>query len=430
MGAFRSNLDAVREIDAARSPGPRAPRIAIVGGGASGSLMALALARLRTDVRVTLIEPSARAGRGLAYGTPRPEHRMNVLPRRLSAFTDRPDDFADWLVDRGVISSIADKSFVPRALMGEYLGDRLAQVGHRVEVLRTEVTGIVEGAETVHLALASGDRLDADAAVLATGHSWAPPRDRNRDVPADAPVVIIGTGLTMVDRWLSLREAGHRGVITAVSRHGLSPLDHGDCPPPLALASMPLGRPVSETMRWLRQLAARTPDWRSAVDAIRPRTQALWQSWSIAERRRFLRHARRYWDVHRHRLAPDIGTRLVAEIANGTLRIERARELPRGAHVFDCRGRFPERDALRSPLIAGLVAAGTARLDDLGIGLDVTADCRLVGRTGAATSRLFAVGPITRSRFWEIEAIPDIRVQCSELSAVLATSWGRGVLPA
>ena len=220
----------------------------------------------------------------------------------------------------------------------------------------------------------------------------------------------------MVDRWLSLRERGHRGLITATSRHGLTPLSHGACPLPLALQTVPLGRPVSETMRWLRQLAAQAPDWRSVVDAIRPFTQDIWQHWAQVEQRRFLRHARRHWDVHRHRIAADIGARLSGELKAGTVRIERSRGSLRTGHTFDCRGYLPDWSAVRNPLIASLLGAGVARPDPLGIGLDVTADCHLVGRNGESRPRLFAIGPITRSRFWEIEAIPDIRRQCEGLS--------------
>src|SRR4051812_5656187 len=97
MGAFRSSLAPKVEIGPAVATEIPRRHVAIIGGGASGTLMALALTRHRTDVRVTLIEPS-RAGAGLAYGTSRAEHCLNVLPRRLSAFPDEPDDFAEWLV--------------------------------------------------------------------------------------------------------------------------------------------------------------------------------------------------------------------------------------------------------------------------------------------------------------------------------------------
>ncbi len=424
MGAFRSSRMDDFEIVAAPDPSRRASRVAVVGGGASGTLMALALARQRPDIDVTLIEPG-QIGAGLAYGTSHGEHRLNVLPQRLSPFSDQPDDFAHWLVARGQIAEVGEKAFVPRALMGAYLSERLATLGRRVSIRHASVTTIDADAELIHVRLHSGEIVAADAVILATGHSWAPPRDLDRDVPPDASVTILGTGLGMVDRWLSLRESGHRGPVVAVSRHGLAPLSHGACPTPLSLPAVPLGWSVSQTMCWLRDLAAQVADWRMAVDAIRPHTQRIWQSWTQSERRRFLRHARRYWDVHRHRIAPDIALRLAQELEERSVRLVRAHETTAGDYLFDCRGHLPDWSDLSNPLIASLVRDGLIRPDALGIGLDVTPGCNLVARDGQPWPQMFAVGPITRGRFWEIEAIPDIRVQCEALAQSI--SLGAGV---
>ena len=418
MGALRSSLTEDVEIGTAAGAARPGARVAIVGGGASGTLMALTLTRCRPDLFVTLIEPS-RLGSGLAYGTSRPEHRLNVLPRRLSAFSDEPDDFANWLVAHREMASIEDKVFVRRSLMGDYLRERLAAAGPHLKSMHAAATSIDLTATTARISLDSGDVVDADVAILATGHSWAPAWDHDGDVPPAEPVTIFGTGLGMVDRWLSLRESGHRGPITAVSRHGLSPLSHGDCRAPLTLPNVPLGQPVSDTMRWLRDLADQVLDWRIAVDAIRPHAQAIWQAWSPVERQRFLRHARRYWDVHRHRIAPDIALRLVGEIESGTLRIASAIMAAEAAFTFDCRGHLPDWTAIQNPLIARLLAHGIVRPDPHGLGLEVTPDGRVIRQDGAAWRHLYAIGPITRGRFWEIEAIPEIRAQCEALARLL-----------
>ena len=158
------------------------------------------------------------------------------------------------------------------------------------------VDGDVEG----NLALVEDD----DIAVLATGHSWASPSDTGFALPSQTNVTILGTDLSMVDLRAQSRSDGYRGTVTAVPRRKLVPLGHGTCPPPIRLPDVPFGQPLSATMRWLRDLAAQVPDWRSAVDAIRPYTQKIWQTWPLDARRRFLRHARRYRDVHGHRIAP------------------------------------------------------------------------------------------------------------------------------
>ena len=334
----------------------------------------------------------------------------------MCAFADRPNDFSACCLEHGHGEGPLTHYFAPRDLYGTYLAERLAQWAPATTHRRDAVTDVQPADDGVTLTLASGLHLHADIAVLATGHSWVTDRDHDHTVPADAPVSIIGTGLTMVDRWLRLRESGYRGIITATSRHGLAPLGHGAYSPPLSLLEVPLGLSVRETMRWLRRLAQSVPDWRMAVDGIRPFTQAIWQAWPLTEKRRFLRHARRYWDVHRHRIAPDIAARLDAERAAGTLRIARSRVPEKGAHLFDYRGYDPDWSRLGNAQISRLVATGQARPDPLGIGLDVTVTLDILDRDGTPQPRLFAVGPITRSRFWEIGAIPDIRVQVADLA--------------
>ena len=92
------------------------------------------------------------------------------------------------------------------------------------------------------------------------------------------------------------------------------------------------------------------------------------------------------------------------------------------ARIIDCRGilRDPEKNA--SPLIAGLLSSGAARLDDLRIGLDVSLDCELITRNGQKSQHLLAIGPASRSAFWEITAIPDIRDQTAKIAARLHQS--------
>lgn len=415
MGALRSILSGQHEKQDVFGS-HKLVDVAIVGAGASGVLLALALAQHAPDVAVTLIDPAPACGRGLAYARAPAAVRLNVGATRMSAFGDRPNDFAAWCLEHGHGEGPLTHYFAPRDLYGAYLADRLNQWAPATSHRRDAVTDLRPGDDGVTLTLASGAQLHADIAVLATGHSWVTDRDHDHAVPADAPVSIIGTGLTMVDRWLRLRDSGHRGAITATSRHGLAPLGHGAYSPPISLTDVPVGRSVRETMRWLRRLARSAPDWRVAVDGIRPFTQAIWQAWPLTEKRRFLRHARRYWDVHRHRIAPDIAVRLDAERTAGTLRIVRSRAPVSGDHLFDCRGYVPDWSRLGNTLISRLISTGQARPDPLGIGLDVTATLDILDRDGTPQPRLFAVGPITRSRFWEIEAVPDIRVQVADLA--------------
>jgi uncharacterized NAD(P)/FAD-binding protein YdhS len=181
-------------------------------------------------------------------------------------------------------------------------------------------------------------------------------------------------------------------------------------------------------------------DWRAVIDALRPFTRELWQSWPDGAKRRFLRHARAFWDVHRHRTAPEIDARLRAAMASGQVKVIAGkvanitiqpgggakvsyRRRHRGevesmqvAKIVACTGvSVAPRDS-SNPVLRNLLEQGLIRPDPIGIGLDVTPDCAVIGRSGKASDKLFAIGPLTRGRFWEITAIPDIRQQCAELA--------------
>ena len=153
------------------------------------------------------------------------------------------------------------------------------------------------------LELDSGTSLLADQVILATGHSrpdsdpsglltgaW----DAIPETDPDGRVLIIGTGLSMIDQALSLLAQGHRGEIVALSRRGFLPREHGPAVPLiLSVADVPLGAPVSALFRWARQLArqaeAQGGSWRDAIDAIRPHVRRLWTGLSTEQRARFLR---------------------------------------------------------------------------------------------------------------------------------------------
>jgi uncharacterized NAD(P)/FAD-binding protein YdhS len=433
-------------------------RIAIVGGGATGALAAAHLARRACGrSEIIVIEPAERLGRGLAYSTGDPRHLLNVRASNMSAFGDDAAHFLDWLQDRNDGVSPEPYSFVSRKIYGDYVGDIAAEAlrSGRVSHLKDVCVEASEGPSGATLRLGSGATIGADLVVLATGHDEKPriasvaarqPWDPNSlsNLARDAPLLIVGAGLTMVDMVLSLDRRGHEGPITAVSRRGLLPNAHRQVVArSLAGVETPFGAELSRLLRWLRRFAGECAvsgaDWRSAIDALRPHTQQLWRAMTADQRRRFLRHGRAFWDVHRHRMAPEAETRLDALRRSGRLRVVAGRVLNaadlgdrisatlrlRGsarpssievARVIDCTGMADDPSRSRNPLICSLLASGLARLDPLGIGLDVAQDFSLVDAGGAPSPRIKVVGPLARAAFWECVAIPDIRLQAQELA--------------
>ena len=434
-------------------------RIIIVGGGASGVFLACHLLRNpNDDIRVTLIEKRNAVGQGMAYSTAQPGHLLNVRAANMSAFADDTLHFCRWLTEHGkAVHGHEPVTFAQRRIYGRYIAELITphlELG-RLQLVHGECHAVAFAPSGIRIKLDDGRWFAGDVAVLATGHEeaargapacyvspWESPLESG--VEWDRSVLIRGTGLTMVDFVVSLRAAGHRGPIYAMSRRGLLPQAHRAVAAlPIDPSVIPFGTSLTTLWRWFRDLVkdrmAKGEDWRSVVDGIRPYTWELWRRLPFDSKQRFLRHARAFWEVHRHRMAPEIDAEIQDALTSGQLRIIRAKTLAvlptavgaqityrrRGknehetldvAKVAECTGVYTDPLATTNPLLKHLLAQGLARPDPLGIGIDVSADCAIVDKNGVASPVLYGVGPLTRAAFWEIMAVPDIRVQCADLA--------------
>ena len=415
-------------------------RVAIVGGGFSGAMLAARLAE--RGVASSLIERTGTFGPGLAYDTTFEGNVLNVRSGRMGAVHGRADEFVRWL-ETSHPGHADPEGFAPRRLFGLYLQDRLAAVeaAHPGRIER--VTGEAAAVDGTRVRLAAGRTVEAGAVVLATGNPvpraagsgariisnpWA--QGALEPIGAQEDVVLIGAGLTMVDMVLWLVARGWTGRATALSRHGLKPRAHGvmadtPLPPTGALTAGAASQRLAEARR-----LARDGDWRGMMEGLRPITHDLWAGADAATRARWLRHLRPWWDVHRHRIAAPVAAALAALEARGRLRIVagRIRRIeataggvtvdwsPRGSAdqqtlgggwLIDCSG--PAHDPGADPLFGPLITAGRARLDPLKLGLDLDEDGRVRGADGRPDPQLFVLGPPARATFWETIAVPDIR---------------------
>jgi uncharacterized NAD(P)/FAD-binding protein YdhS len=450
-----------------------APRmtIAIIGGGASGALLAIQLLRRTTQpLTLLLIDPHEQPGYGVAYGTPYERHLLNVPAARMSSFEDDPDHFLRWARLHHDNAAQAD-SFLPRALFGRYLSATLAtEIAQRAPCVKVQhiraralaLRPMLGGAEVLleHLGVRYADQVvlalgnarpatpfptPAWTSRLLSGYSWPlDPRVRNNE---HGPLIIVGSGLSMVDVVLALEQAGQRVPILVVSRHGLLPLPHrpvGAYPPWLAPHEQPAS--VRVLLRLLRAEveAAHNAgvDWRAVVDGLRPYLPALWQGLPPKERRRFLRHVRAHWDVHRHRIAPQVDATLQRMRATGQLTIRAGRIVqyrenhaqatislrPRGAdaleehsaaYVLNCTSPHTDYAQLDDPLIQQLLRMGLLVPDPLRLGVLATPQGQLLDRAGAPSTWLWTLGPPLKSVLWESTAIPEIRRQAASLAQTL-----------
>ncbi|WP_372016887.1 FAD/NAD(P)-binding protein [Pseudoxanthomonas sp. 10H] len=451
--------------------------IAIIGGGAAGTLAALqCLRRADRAMRIALFEPAPRLGEGVAYATDRPEHLLNVPTGRMSAWPDRPHDFLDWIASHaghpGVAREALAHAYAPRREYARYLRERLQQAREAspatLEPVRARVDALHRESDGWTLRWAGGEA-HARQVLVAVGNAARPlPARGARSLPAprlvdawdyagvaaiapDAEVCIVGTGLSMVDAVLTLAASGHRARIHLLSRHGLLPLAHDtghqvdEAFDPDALHPLGTRARLRRLRRQVREAAARGLPWQAVMERLRPHVQALWRSLPAREQRRFLRHAVRHWDIHRHRIAPSVQAVLEDLAASGRLRVHRARldmavsgqrcvQLTAHGrdrrslaldvdHVVNATGVEMRVQAMRNPLLEQLLGDGHAAPGAHGIGLASDADGRLLDARGRAQDDLRVIGSLRIGEAWESIAVPELRVQAE----VVARAWlGRG----
>ncbi len=446
-------------------------RVVIVGGGFSGVAAAMhLLKRGDAGLRVTLVEPGPGLGQGVAYGTADRTHVLNVPAAGMSWDPEDPGDFLRYARSRGIAAG--PRSLLSRALYAEYTADRLADaVRHaagRLRVVRGRVVAVEPSAEGGHrVALADGTVLPAAHVVLATGHGeqvlpqglaglsgdarfHANPWECHvqTGLPLDARLLLVGTGLTALDLLGTLRRAGHRGQVDVVSLTGRWPKPHlpsvvwtGDPP---AIDTPPTPATADALAGWLRasfqQADAAGAPWQAVMEALRPRTAALWASMSDAEQQRFLTVWRPQWERLRHR-APLAQIAAVTDWeASGWVHRRAgspvsARVLPDGAlsvvtahdgqthehtvdHVILCTGAISDPRALGDPW-PGLLAQGSVTPHPLGV---VTDEAGAVLRDGVPVPGLWAAGGLLRPRFFEVTAVPDIARRSERLAKSILES--------
>lgn len=451
--------------------------IVIVGGGAAATLVAFQLLRGEAPYpRVALVEPRPAIARGVAYSTTRPEHLLNVIASRMTVLPEDPGHFVRHLEAVGTpgTGAVGDR-FAPRRAFAGYLDATLASAPGRdaLSVLQDAVVDVLPvaagGLRT--MVLASGRQLSSREVVLAAGNegrglplpaaaiqgapqvveAWD--YDGVAAIAPDRDVCIVGSGLSMVDAAITRIAQGHTGRITVVSRHGLLPLPHaapGDQHASIdadALQGTGIRGRLRLLRAWAREAEAHGHPWQWTLDAVRHHVQDLWRHTDARERGRFLRHAVRYWDIHRHRIAPEVAAQLDACIADGRMQVRAGRLrtiaghadgtadvtfVPRDGNgpvvlpaqvVINATGIETTLARSRRPLMRALQARGAVQAGPLGIGIAADAGGAVLGADGHADIGLHVLGAARIGDLWESVAIPELRGQAAELARGILARW-------
>ena len=461
------------------------PAIVIVGGGLSGTALAIKLLRAaRQNLAIRLADPSAQPGRGLAYSTQEPGHLVNGPALLFTLYPDQPDHFVDWLITQpefaGQSREAVAQAYVPRWRYGDYVNEelRLAQQhaapGVTFEHVRARVEDLDVSGSGITLALDAGRVLLADRAVLALGVFQSRPRfdasgklaqagryvanvwDCSRLaalVDADE-LVLVGGSLTMIDAVVSLEKLGYRGSYKVLARHGLTPVERRNPAPDDELFGQvgpprTLRRVVRELREKARAIIARGGDWQSLPGALRPYLADWWRNAALSDRQRFFRHVRPHWDVFLHR-APPVSAALVSALrASGRLSIEAAivndlaeapagrvsvRYRPRGsdqertivAHgVVNCTGPdYRWHAGCEQPLVRNLFSRGLVQAGPAGLGIAVDPSLAAVAANGVASPHLSVLGAALRGTIVEPGTVAEIANQTSTLSTRLLARLG------
>ncbi|MDZ4310808.1 MAG: FAD-dependent oxidoreductase [Cypionkella sp.] len=434
--------------------------VAIIGGGLSGAAVAYHLAEL-TDADVVVIEPRADLGRGMAYATPDPDHRLNVPDHKMTLRSDQPEDFRRWLHTAEAPTLPANSArlsgeiYAPRAVFGAYVAAQLQPLQHEGRLRHVQARVIsVTRPDRYRLGLSDGGQVTADIVVLAATHPNAGlPRELAglagdpalisdpfaegalAGVAEDARLLIIGNGLTSADIVASLHRRGHRGKITALSRHGFRSQPHG--PTQAETTADFVKNPPRTALDLLRRARAAVAQdqalgltWHAVFDRLRAQGPVIWAALPDPERRRFLRHLRALWDVHRFRIAPQtyeanqhmqrmgrlvsLAARIVTATPGSPIKLglqarhNGTRFTIAVDRVILATGPAHGSVIKSTPALTDLAALGLLQPDPLGLGLLTAANGQAVPLSGTPDGTLLVAGPLARATVGELMGVPEV----------------------
>jgi len=442
--------------------------IGIIGAGFSGTMLAVHLLRAfprgsANAIKLVLIDPAD--SQGIAYGTNDHDHLLNVPAGKMSAFEEDPQHLINYL-EKSIGSGPWEKKFIPRAVFSEYVRSILDQEqkasGVILERVKQEARFVKRKDDLISLQLQS-EVIDVHHLVLAFGNihlPFAPAKSGSVSahpawpLPIEAlkkkKILLVGTGLTMIDVAISASKLNPDSQIYALSRRGLLPEVHREANLEarkelhsliaIELATKPVS--VRGLLNLVRSLSLEF-DWQDVIDSLRSFTITAWSELTSKEKKRFFRHLNTFWSIHRHRVCPDVNSKLIELFTSGRLEVIPGAigkvsesegiklvdiELKTGLRrelevneIVNCTGPANFRKLSAHPFFSSLLGEKLISEDEFGIG---------ISRRGSeephllVSDRVSSFGPPLRGELLECTAVPELRRHALELSNVLIRKFG------
>jgi len=450
-------------------------KITIIGAGLSGTLLSMNLLKQVPDkpLAVNWIDRNSEKDMGPAYST-NEDYLLNVPVELMGAFSKDPEHFLKWVQKKNIKAQLGD--YLPRKLYREYIQEMWQDAWKfkvdtiHLERIRDEVTNVQIQDKQIKVFLEKSPAFFTDKIVFAIGNSLPRnPQLKNKEILSDEHYVqnpwhpellnriskdqtifFIGTGQTMVDLATGLHRRKHTGRMLAISRRGVLPMSQ------MEVDSYPSFYdeikeyteilPVFQTVRKHLKLAiSKGLDPRSVIDSLRSHTSAIWMKLSPREKKRFLRHVFRYWEIIRSRIPPSSEKIINKLIENGQLEIltgrmvdiqrtgnafqveytdrkSKSNKVQRTDFVVNCIGPNTDFEKIDSGLIKNLIDSKTICCDPAHLGINALPAGNILTAENKPSDKMFTLGPTLKGIVWESLATPEIRVQAEYLSRILTVS--------
>jgi uncharacterized NAD(P)/FAD-binding protein YdhS len=446
--------------------------ITIIGAGLSGTLLAINLLRQesKNNFKIKLIDRNNKNKLGPAYST-NEDYLLNVPTEKMGAFSIEPDHFLKWSLKRKI--DVKEGDYLRRKLYREYIQELFQNtINNRYnnilfERIEGEVVDIKIFNDRPVVFMSNGNEFVTDKVVLALGN--APPGNPEiknqffleskryiqnpwdtqifKNILPEDTILFIGTGQTTVDLATGLFKRNHRGKMISISRRGIFCLVQKKVEPyPSFYDELKGIKDFLSVFRIVRKhlriAEGNGFDPRAVIDSLRPHTKLIWMNLPPEEKKRFLRHAFRYWEIIRSRIPPasdEIMNKLktsgqmkilsgrITEIISTQNKLE-IKYTERGTTgeksvsadiVINCIGPCQDYEQIDQPLIKNLLNNNIIQCDPVHLGINALPEGNVIQKDGTPSKMLYTIGLPLKGIVWESLAAPEIRFEAEELSKIL-----------